>query len=97
MAKKSGIKKAVTGKIQEALAVLDALGFPRQQQNERSALTLLSLLGLKPYDTWDKASDPLMGITPMMEFFLSIMPSSMRRTLGRQYVVRPFISLFRLA
>jgi len=69
MAKKVGIKKAAAGKIQEALAVLDALGFPRQQQNERSALTLLSLLGLKPYDTWDKSSDPLMGITPMMEFF----------------------------
>src|SRR4030042_1609725 len=69
MAKKSGIKQAVAKKIQEALAVLDALGFPRQQQNERSALTLLSLLGLKPYDTWDKANDPLMGITPMMEFF----------------------------
>jgi hypothetical protein len=59
----------VAEKIQEALAVLDALGFPRQQQNERSALTLLSLLGLKPYDTWDMASDPLMGITPMMDFF----------------------------
>jgi len=69
MAKKIGIKKAADGKIQEALTVLDSLGFPRQQQNERSALTLLSLIGLKPYDTWDKANDPLMGITPMMEFF----------------------------
>jgi hypothetical protein len=69
MSEKVSIKKAAAGKIQEALAVLDALGFPRQQQNERSALTLLSLLDLKPYDTWDKATDPLMGITPMMEFF----------------------------
>ena len=33
------------------------------------ALTLLSLLGLKPDDNWENASDPLMGITPMMEFF----------------------------
>ena len=68
MAKKTNAKKA-TRKIDEALAVLDALGLPRQQQNERSALTLLSLLGLKPNDTWDKAIDPLMGITPMMDFF----------------------------
>ena len=32
-------------------------------------MTLLSLLGLKPGDDWENASDPLMGITPMMEFF----------------------------
>ncbi len=68
MAKKPDARKAAR-KIKEALAVLDALGFPRQQQNERSALTLLSLLDLKPGDTWDKAGDPLMGITPMMDFF----------------------------
>jgi len=68
MTKKTNIKRAER-KIQEALTVLAALDFPRQQQNERSALTLLSLLGLKPDDSWEKASDPLMGITPMMEFF----------------------------
>lgn len=68
MAKKINAKQAGL-KIKEALAILAALGFPRQQQNERSALTLLSLLGLKPNDNWGDASDPLMGITPMMEFF----------------------------
>lgn len=68
MTKKTEAKK-VARKIEEALTVLDALGLPRQQLNERSALTLLSLLGLKPNDTWDKAADPLMGITPMMDFF----------------------------
>ncbi len=68
MAKKTNAKKTAR-KIDEALIVLDALGFPQQQLNERSSLTLLSLLGLKPDDTWDKASDPLMGITPMMDFF----------------------------
>jgi len=68
MAKRAKAKRAER-KIAEALEVLDALGLPRQQQNERSALTLLSLLDLKPEDEWEKASDPLMGITPMMEFF----------------------------
>jgi len=68
MAKKTNAKKAQR-KIAEALQVLEALGLPRQQQNERSALTLLSLLDLKPEDKWRNASDPLMGITPMMEFF----------------------------
>jgi hypothetical protein len=68
MAKKTKAKKA-DRRIQEALEILEAIGLPRQQQNERSALTLLSLLGLKPEDDWENASAPLMGITPMMEFF----------------------------
>lgn len=68
MAKKIDTKKAER-KIKEAMKVLEALGFPRQQLNERSALTLLSLLNLKPADVWGIASDPLIGITPMMEFF----------------------------
>lgn len=58
-----------TKKVQDALAILRALGFPRRQINERSALTLLALLGLKPKTPWAKAHDPLVGITPMMEFF----------------------------
>lgn len=68
MPKEANIEKAKQ-KIEEAIEILRALGFPRQQQNERSALTLLSLLDLKPEDAWDTASNPLMGITPMMEFF----------------------------
>lgn len=67
MAKKVNAKK-VENKIREALKLLNELGFPRQQLNERSALTLLSLLNLKPDDVWQNASDPLMGITPMMDF-----------------------------
>lgn len=56
-------------KIEEALQVLKDLGVPKEQQNERSALTLLSLLDLKPNTPWQEAGQPLMGITPMMEFF----------------------------
>jgi type II restriction enzyme len=56
-------------KFREAKEILTMLGFPKQQQNERSALTLLSLLNLKPEDNWENAQDPLMGITPMMDFF----------------------------
>ena len=66
---KKADKKKVEQKIREALEILQSLGFPRQQLNERSVLTLLSLLNLKPDDVWESASDPLMGITPMMEFF----------------------------
>src|SRR5438105_973539 len=37
----------VKKRIEETIALLKDLGFPRQQQNERSALTLLALLDLK--------------------------------------------------
>ena len=66
---KSGSKKNVEQKKTEALSILQALGLPPQQLNERSALTLLSLLALGPDDLWSEASAPLMGITPMMDFF----------------------------
>jgi hypothetical protein len=54
--------------IQDALKILAALGLPRAQQNERSALCLLALLNLTPEKTWAQAKNPLIGITPMMEF-----------------------------
>lgn len=56
-------------KIDEALRILKMLELPRSQQNERSALTLLALLGLKPEMSWSQAESPLCGITPMMDFF----------------------------
>lgn len=67
----SGVADPVKAKkkIDEASTILRQLNLPREQQNERSALTLLSLLNLEPGTPWAKASEPLMGITPMMEFF----------------------------
>ena len=62
-------KGKVREKIEQALDVLDTLGLPRQQRNERSALTLLALLDLKPRSAWREAADPMMGITPMMNYF----------------------------
>lgn len=55
-------------RIDEALSVLRDLGLPREQQNERSALTLLAVLDLSPTDAWEDASAPLMGVTPIMEW-----------------------------
>ena len=53
---------------QEALSILEALGLPRGQRNERSALTLLALVDLKPGNDWSEAGEPLIGITPIMDF-----------------------------
>lgn len=55
--------------IEKALSVLIQLGFPPQQQNERSALTLLALLDLRPDNSWAGAGSPLVGITQMMNYF----------------------------
>lgn len=55
-------------KVEDARAILKALGMPRAQQNDRSAYTLLALLGLKPTTHWSKATAPLLGITPIMDF-----------------------------
>jgi adenine-specific DNA-methyltransferase len=77
-------------KIDEALSILKVLELPRSQQNERSALTLLALLGLKPDMPWSQAGSPLCGITPMMDFFRehygkSYKPNT-RETVRRQTV-----------
>ncbi|MEG4352280.1 Eco57I restriction-modification methylase domain-containing protein [Microcoleus sp. LAD1_D3] len=58
----------IKNRIDESLEILAALGFPKGQLNERSALTLLALLDLKPKDAWGLAKSPLRGITPIMEF-----------------------------
>lgn len=60
---------AAKKKIEEALAALKSLTVPREQQNERSALTLLALLDLKPTTPWASARTPLCGITQMMDYF----------------------------
>jgi adenine-specific DNA-methyltransferase len=77
-------------RVDEALAALRDLSFPRAQLNERSALTLLALLDLKPDDPWTAASNPLCGITPMMDFFArhygKLYKPNTRETVRRQTV-----------
>jgi BsuBI/PstI restriction endonuclease domain/BsuBI/PstI restriction endonuclease HTH domain len=54
--------------IAEAMQILRDLGMPREQQNERSALCLLALLNLAPGQKWSAAGNPLIGITPIMDW-----------------------------
>ena len=54
------------GKIEEARDVLKALGMPRRQQNEMSALTLLSLAQLSEPDPWSAAEKKSLGIHEIM-------------------------------
>lgn len=55
-------------KIDDALQILGQLGMPRPQRNERSALCLLALLNLTKGKSWAEAENPLIGITPIMDF-----------------------------
>jgi len=61
-------KRKIKQRINEALTILKALGLPKEQQNERSALTLLALAGLAPENEWESVNSPQIGITPIMDF-----------------------------
>lgn len=54
--------------IEAAHQIIISLGLPRAQQNERSALSLLALLNLTPGKSWAQAENPLVGITPIMDW-----------------------------
>jgi hypothetical protein len=82
-------------KVKEALAILKAFGLPREQQNERSALSLLALVHLSPDKEWHEAEAPLMGITPIMDWMKATyrkkyMPNT-RETIRRQ-TMHQFVS-----
>ncbi len=64
-------------RIAEATEILTALGLPRAQQNERSALTLLALANVGREVTWKDAQRPLLRILDIMEF--------MRRQYRKKY------------
>jgi hypothetical protein len=74
--------------IENAIKILEALGLPRAQKNDRSGLCLLALLNLTPGKTWKQAENPLIGITPMMEFcrdhYGKTYASNTRETFRRQ-------------
>nr|VFK26443.1 MAG: BsuBI/PstI restriction endonuclease C-terminus [Candidatus Kentron sp. MB] len=54
--------------VKAARRIIASLGLPQAQQNERSALCLLALLNLTPATSWANAENPLMGITPIMDW-----------------------------
>lgn len=54
--------------IVNALKLLEMLGLPQAQQNERSALCLLAILNLTPEKEWSQAENPLIGITPIIDW-----------------------------
>lgn len=74
--------------IEAAHQIIIDLGLPRAQQNERSALSLLALMNLTPGKAWADAENPLMGITPIMnwvrEYYGKEYAPNTRETFRRQ-------------
>ncbi len=64
------MKPSAAKRVKEAIGFLASIGLPREQQNERSALTLLALCDLRPRDPWSGAKAPLRRITEMMDWML---------------------------
>ena len=65
MAAKQNARKQ---KLEEAADFLRQLGFGPRQSNDTAAYSLLACLNLPPDKSWREASNPLIGITPIIEF-----------------------------
>jgi type II restriction enzyme len=59
---------SIASRIQEARDLLETFGMDAERSNERSALVLLSLLGLQPSDPWSAAANPLLGTRAIMDW-----------------------------
>lgn len=55
-------------RIDEALSVLNQLGMPNKQLNERTAISLLALLDLPITKSWSEADNPMLGIRAILDF-----------------------------
>jgi len=54
--------------VADAIEILKQLGLPTAQQGEQTALCLLAILNLQPNRKWKRVENPMMGITPIMEW-----------------------------
>ncbi|MDR2924398.1 MAG: hypothetical protein LBU76_00295 [Azoarcus sp.] len=74
--------------IEAARQVIFSLRLPKAQHNERSALCLLALLNLTPDKAWSEAENPLIGITPIMDWaqthYGKVYAPNTRETVRRQ-------------
>lgn len=59
---------AKAAKVAEAIDILAHFGLPRAQLNDRTGYCLLALLNMTGETAWKDAADPLVGITPIMDF-----------------------------
>ena len=77
-------------KINDAIKILEVLGMPRAQRNERSALVLLALAGVQPKGSWKNSRQPLLRIWDIMGFIRDVYKkdyaANTRETIRRQTI-----------
>ena len=54
--------------LKDAIKIIELLGLPKAQQSEMPALCLLALVNMTPKKAWKNAENPLIGITPIIEW-----------------------------
>lgn len=62
------IKEKRNEKLKQAKIILNALGMPEKQKNDRSAWVFLALANIKPHDSWNSARSPLLPTVEIMQF-----------------------------
>ncbi len=62
------LQQQISEKIEQATDILKKFGMPSAQLNDRTAYCLLALLNVTPEKSWKNIENPLIGITPMMDF-----------------------------
>ncbi len=90
MAEGDSDSQAIKRLMEQAIGIIRALGFPRQQQNERSGLTLLALAGMRAGVGWSGATASTLGITEIMgvmrEHYGKAYAPNSRETVRRQTI-----------
>ena len=69
MPKANSDNAVIRRKLKEAITALKELGFGPKQSNELAGYVLLALLDMNPQTPWQKAANPLRGVTPIIEYF----------------------------
>jgi len=62
------LKQQISEKLSQALELLKKFEMPDAQLNDRTAYCLLALCNVTPEKEWENLENPLIGITPMMDF-----------------------------
>jgi type II restriction enzyme len=82
-------------RIAEALQVLEQLGMPREQLNDRTAICLLALLNVPPEKEWSQSEQPMIGIRAILDFArekLNVNYAENTRESVRKYSVKQLVA-----
>lgn len=62
------MNEEIKKKMEEAKLILQALGLPKRQTNDRSVLVFIALANINPTETWADSRSPLLTTAEIMDF-----------------------------